>query len=183
MTKTVSLLVTSVLLALTLLASCGYRNANQGRLLYQRYFEATSPVGYGTLRAVATPAALDGDASILAQGKRYHQTADYDLALVSLRAYLESNPAPEAYLPELLAGTAAMASGYYDEARDYLERLPTEDSDADGAALWYLSLLDLREENLVAARGKLELLAASPARNQYPVGDVLGRLPSKGAGL
>lgn len=101
------------------------------------------------------------------------------MALVSLRAYLESNPTPDNFLPELLAGTAAMASGSYGEARRFLQQLPEEDSDADGAALWYLGLLDLREENLEAARGKLQLLAGSPARNQYPVEDLLGRLMVK----
>ncbi|NJC27730.1 hypothetical protein [Neolewinella antarctica] len=156
-------------------AISAYRQAAPGARLYNQYFTANSPIGYTTDRALGLTA-LAGDAAILEQGKRYHQDTDYDLALVSLRTYLDHNPVPNDYLPELLAGTAAMATGNYAEARSHLWQLPESDSDADGAALWYLSLLDLREENLVAARGKLRLLAGSPAGRQYPVEEVLGEL-------
>ena len=178
MPKVLTSLSFALLLLLSLLVGCNYRSANQGQRLYGKYFSAESPIGYQTLRAVGA-AQLDDEASILEQGKRYHQQQDYDMALVSFRAYLESNPEPASFLPELLAGTSAMASGYYDEARDYFERLPTNVSEADGAALWYLSLLDLRDENIDAARGKLEVLAKSAARNQYPVRDVLQQLSAK----
>ena len=168
-----------VLLAIAFAASSTYRNAKPGEVLYNRYFEAQTPAGAGITRAAVGEAAADPDVSILEQGKRYYQSEDYDLALVSLRAYLEANPTPEDYLPELLAGTAAMATGHYSEGKRYLQRLPESHAAADAAALWYLSLLDLREENLSAARGKLQLLADQRMGAEYPVTEVLQKLAAK----
>ena len=153
-----------------------YRQTNPGLHLYQAYFEATPHVGQGITRAAAAPS---GEYAVLEQGKRYHQAGQYDYALTSLRSYLTTQPIPADYLPELLAGTAAMATGNYAEARRYLQELPTEDTDADAAALWYLSLLDLHDENLDAAQGKLQLLTASPAARQYPVDELLAKIEKR----
>lgn len=172
--KSLPLLLVLVLMTLALVATTTYRQVNQGNRLYHQYFSAESPLGYQTTRAVGK--ASDQEASIWEQAKRYHQGKDYQLALSSLRNYFESEPAPNTFLPELLAGTAAMASGEYTEARRFFQEIPADNQEVDAAALWYLSLLDLKQENLQAAQGKLELLTSNPAGKAYPAEELLERV-------
>ncbi|OAV43297.1 hypothetical protein [Lewinella sp. 4G2] len=178
MKKLIPFLSTALLLLVAVLMVQGYRNATPGEVLYRQYFQAEMPANAGNTRAVAV-ATLDPDASLLEQGRRHYLSEDYDLALVSLRAYLESNPFPDDYLPELMAGTSAMATGNYAEGKRYLQQLPDTHDEADAAALWYLSLIDLHEEQLGAARAKLELLSQQPLGSEYPVNEVLGELNAK----
>ncbi len=91
------------------------------------------------------------------------------------RCYFDPNP-PATAQPELRRATTAMLAGDYSDARRLLQAVPTQDARADGAALWYLSLLDLREDNVLAARGKLQLLSQSPHAAPYPVTELLDRL-------
>ncbi len=167
-------------IALVFLAVCGtvltnFRQRNTGVMHYERYFSATPPTGYGLQRSLVSveAPANDLDQSILQQGILYHQAEDYDLALTSLRAYLESNPAPADHLPQLLATTAALATGHYGEAAKHLEAMPQTNPEAEAAAVWFSGLLDLRAEKLTAARSKFQLLSNMRSDGNYPVDAML----------
>lgn len=144
-------------------------------MLYETYFDATPVNGYATQRSL-TAATPDEDASILRQGVRYHQEQDYDLALMSFRAYLESNPEPNNDQVFLLAATAAMASGNYAEGEEYLMRIAKDDSEFGAAASWYIALLTLRKEKLDAAAAELRLLEQAGMDRLYPVKEILASL-------
>ncbi len=164
-----------MLLALCTLAVSQYRTARQGALLYAEYFSPIPPGGYGAQR-VLTAAATDTDASILRQGISYHQEGRYDYALTAFRAYLESHPEPEGYTVELLAATAAMASGEYSEGESYLEAMPKEVPAAKAAYIYYQALLTLRNEDLEQAGRKLELLKGLQAGGLFPAAEILDEL-------
>ena len=156
-------------------ALSSYREANKGALLFEEYFEAAPVEGYGTQRSL-TVGQRDTDASILRQGIAYHQQADYDLALVSLRAYLDSNPLPDNDQVFLLAATAAIASGNYAEGEEYLKQIAKDDAKFGAAASWHTALLALRKENLRAATGELRLLEQAGMNRLYPVKAILQNL-------
>ena len=163
----------SLLLLVFTSGSC-QRN-NTGVLLYEAYFDATPVNGYATQRSLAA-AALDEDASILRQGIRYHQERDYDLALMSFRAYLESNPEPGNDQVFLLTATAAMASGNYAEAEAYLKQIDKDNSEFAVAASWHTAMLALRNENLDAAAAELRLLEQAGMDRLYPIKAILADL-------
>lgn len=144
-----------------------------GTVLFEEYFDAAPPAGYGLQRGFQAVGGEDLDASILRQGILYHQQGAYDLALPTLRAYLESNPVPESYLPQLLAATAAMATGEYAEGAAHLEAMPTEQGEAAAAAAWYGALLALRENRYDEANAQLDLIGEYWPAHPYPVNDLL----------
>lgn len=164
-----------MLLALCTLAVSQYQTARKGALLYAEYFSPVPPGGYGAQR-VLTAVATDTDASILRQGISDHQEGRYDYALTAFRAYLESNPEPEEYTIELLAATAAMASGEYAEGRIYLEAMPKEAPVAKAAFVYYQALLELRNEELEEAGKNLELLKGLQAGGLFPAAEILDEL-------
>lgn len=161
-----------MLLALCTLAVSNYRTARQGALLYAEFFTPTPPSGYGSQR-VLTATATDTDASILRQGFSYHQAGRYDYALTAFRAFLEGNPEPEGYTVELLAATAAMASGEYEEGDAFLQGMPQEAPAAKAAYLYYSALLDLRQERLDDAGEKLARLKEMQAGSLFPAAEIL----------
>lgn len=152
-----------------------YRAERPGDRLFGAYFSAAPVQGYPAQRSLSA-GMVDADASILRQAYAYHKAADYDLALVSFRAFLESNPVPESDETLLLAGTSAVATGNYAEGAEYLRRV-----DENGAfaaeARWHLALLDLREGSLAAARGELRRISEAPAGRSLPVGELLEKIP------
>lgn len=149
-----------------------YRSHNSGRLLFEEFFEATPLGGYGTQRALGTIDQNDTDASILRQGIKYHQAGDYDLALVSLRAYLEGNPVQEEKAVMLLAAGAAMATGNYAEAREYVDEL----SESAPSAIWYDALLNLRVEDIQGAKASLTALTEKNSEASATAKELLTRL-------
>jgi lipopolysaccharide biosynthesis regulator YciM len=169
----IALLVASLLL--TAFAVSNYQRAHKGALLYETYFDATPVDGYATQRSLA--AGNEGtDASILRQGKLYHQQKDYDLALMSLRAYLESNSEPTSSEPLLLAATAAMATGRYDEGNEFLQLINLDSPDQGNTAKWYSALLLIRKGEKANATNLLRELEAQGMGRLYPVKDVLAKL-------
>lgn len=156
------------------MTACG--KANEGSRLFEKYFEASPANGYGTQRSLVADIS-DEDASILRQGVTYHQQADYDLALVSFRAYLESNPAPATDQPLLLAATAAIATGHYAEGEEYLNQIPADETEAGVASRWYIALLLLRRNDKRAAVWALRQIETSQNARAYPVGELLAKIP------
>lgn len=150
-----------------------HQHREQGAILFEQYFDADPPAGYGLQRSLQAAGGNDLDASILRQGILYHQQQAYDLALPALRAYLESNPVPESYLPQLLAATAALATGEFAEGAAYLEAMPTEEEEAAAAAAWYRGLLALREEKYKEADTQLRLVEKYWPTHPYPVAKLL----------
>lgn len=164
-----------VFLIVCAFALTGYSEDNAGKLLAEEFFSPVPVQGYGTQRAL-TAGSRDAAASILRQGIVYHQQQDYDLALVSFRAYFEEAPVREDYLPTVLATTAAIATGNYAEARELLNGIPKTEKDMRQDYLWHAALLDLRNENFPAARESLTELERMD-RTDYKVKALLGRLP------
>ena len=148
---------------------------NEGVLLFEEYFEAKPVAGYGTQRSLAAGIS-DEDASILRQGIAYHQRADYDLALVSFRAFLESNPVPATDQPLLLAATAAIATGHYAEGAEYLNQITEDDSEVGTAANWHQALLYLRKEEGSTALMELRNVELATAGRAYPTVELMGLL-------
>ncbi|MFT5999603.1 MAG: tetratricopeptide (TPR) repeat protein [Neolewinella sp.] len=175
MKKNISIALLVASLLLMAFAVSRYQRDHMGTLLYEAYFDATPANGYATQRSLAARNE-DTDASILRQGKLYHQQKDYDLALMSLRAYLESNPEPDNDQVFLLAATAAMASGNYVEAEEYLQQISKNDAKFGAAASWHMALLCLRKEDLRAAVWELRLLEQAGLDRLYPVKDILAKL-------
>lgn len=163
----------SLLLLVFVLSNCQHNHT--GTTLYEAYFDATPVNGYATQRSLAA-GNEDTDASILRQGKLYHQQKDYDLALMSLRAYLESNPEPGNHQVFLLAATAAMASGNYGEAATYLQQISQENPEFGAAASWHTALLALKKEDLSAATKELRSLELAGMNRLYPVQEILAKL-------
>lgn len=175
LTRTFTIALLAVITILTVFAMSSYRQGNAGTLLFEEYFSATPAQGYATQRSLAV-AGNDTDASILHQGKLYHQQQDYDLALMSLRAFLESNPVPATGEPLFLAATAASATGHYAEAAEYLAQIAPDEPEYGPEASWHTALLLLKDEKPVAARPYLEGLKNSGRGNLYPVEEVLKKL-------
>jgi tetratricopeptide (TPR) repeat protein len=173
--KAISIAVLLTSLVLLVFAISNYQRSHKGALLYETYFDATPADGYATQRSLSA-GNDDTDASILRQGKLYHQQKEYDLALMSLRAYLESNPEPDDGQVFLLGATAAMASGNYAEATAYLQQISKDDAELKAAASWHTALLDLREENLQKAINGLRLLEEAGQDRLYPVKEILAKL-------
>lgn len=172
MKKALPLIFGFLLLAICTLAVASFHSEKRGQRLYEEYFEATPPSGYGAQRALGTSNVTDADQSILRQGINYHQAGRYDYALTSFRAYLESNPEPETYTVELLAATAAMASGEFLEGKGYLETMTLDAPAAKAAYYWYQALLELRNEDLTEARQMLEKLRALPESKDYQAAEL-----------
>ena len=149
-----------------------YGESDGGVLLFEEYFEAKPVYGYGIRRSLAADLS-DTDASILRQGISYHQQADYDLAIVSFRAFLESNPEPADDQPLLLAATAAIATGHYAEGMDYLDEITEDDSETGTAANWHQALLHLRKGNNAAALAELQRVKQARAGRAYPTARLL----------
>lgn len=168
------MIILGLLLCCTLcvVAVQSYQSANTGRLLAEAFFDAQPPNGYGTQRVLTPVPATDAAASILRQGIRYHQEAKYDLALVSFRAYFADNPIIEDAQPASLAASAAFASGAYAETNRFIGELPADNV----TKMWLQALLELREENLVAAESLLSQLK-NRTDNPYPAAALLDRLP------
>lgn len=175
MKKVFHFAVALTVLVLSVLAVSGYAEDNAGKLLAEEFFSPVPARGYGTQR-VLVAGASDAAASILRQGVIYHQQEDYGLALMSLRAYLEESPVQEDHLALLLAATAAIATGYYTEARGFLDAVPRSGTAVHRDYLWYSALLDLRQEDTASARKQLERLDAL-GKTDYAVKALLGRLP------
>ncbi|WP_026231622.1 tetratricopeptide repeat protein [Neolewinella persica] len=172
MSKVLSIGLVAVITLFSIFAMTSYRQANKGALLFGKYFEAAPMEGYGTQRSLAS-GQRDTDASILRQGIAYHQQEDFDLALVSFRAYLEGNPEPDNGQVFLLAATAAMASGNYAEGEEYLEQIAKDDPQYGAAASWHTALLELRKEHLEVAAAEFRLLEQSGMDRLYPVKAIL----------
>jgi len=173
-----SLRTLGILAALALflgLAMVGFRSEKKGAALYHQYFDPTPVGGYGIQRALGVES-LTTDQSILQQGILYHQQREYDLALVAFRAYLEGQSVTAGPRPYLLAATAAMARGAYEEAAGYLDRMPRDDDAAVAAHGWYSALLDLREEKLSLAASRLKNLLEQKGGKEYPVSQVVTEL-------
>lgn len=165
-------------LAVCVIALTGYAKDNQGKLLAEEFFSPVPVRGYGTQRALIA-GSRDAAASILRQGIIYHQQQDYDLALVSFRAYFDEVPVREEYFPTVLASTAAFVTGNYEEAREFLDGISQTEKTVRQDYLWYTALLDLRDENFSAARERLTELEGM-GQKDYEVKALLGRLPKHG---
>lgn len=174
MSRTLSLLLGFLLLAGLVIATVTYRSAHLGNRLFKEYFTAVPQQGYGTQRGFARD--TDQEASVLRQAYNYHQNADYDLAIVSFRSYLSTNPVPaDARIP-ILAATAALANGHTAEAKELLTLVNEDDGAAYASATWYQAMAELRAERLVAAEVLLTELHDSRYAVAYPTGDLLERL-------
>jgi tetratricopeptide (TPR) repeat protein len=169
----IALLVASLLLIAFAVSS--YQRGNSGTIMYEAYFDATPVNGYATQRSLAA-GTNDTDASILRQGKLYHQQKDYDLALMSLRAYLESNPEQTSSKPLLLAATSALATGRYSEGEELLQLINMDIPEHGNAAKWYTALLHLRKEEKTKAAKLLRELETAGLGRLYPVKDILAKL-------
>jgi outer membrane protein assembly factor BamD (BamD/ComL family) len=175
LSKTVSIVLILGFIACSAFAIMSYRAEQPGARLFAEYFSAVPAQGYTAQRSLSARA-HDEDVSIIKQAYSYHKAADYDLALVSFRAYLESNPLPANEEALLLAGISAVATGEYAEGAEYLGQI-----DKDGAyaaeAWWHLAMIDLQRGDLKAARGELQRVAASSYSRNFPAEDVLAKIP------
>lgn len=172
MSKVLAIGLITALLLLSVFATATYGESNEGALLFEEYFEAEPAGGYGTQRSLAAGVS-DEDASILRQGIAYHQQADFDLALVAFRAFLESNPIPTTDQPLLLAATAAIATGHYAEGEEYLEQIAEDDSEVGTAANWHQALLHLRKEGRSAALVELRHVERATVGRSYPAAELI----------
>lgn len=159
----------------SVIAMTAYGRDQSGTRLFEAYFSATPPAGYATQRSLAV-ARQDEEASILRQAIVYHQQADYDLALVSLRAYLAGAPMPGHAETYLLAATAAVASGEYQEGKQYLELISPDDGATFIYACWYDVLLLLRQEQLAEAALRLRTNKAEMMNLDLPVVALLAQI-------
>lgn len=155
-----------------LLARAG---APSGERLYAEYFDAEPVSGYGTQRAFVR--LTDQEASVLRQAITYHQDRDYDYAIMAFRNYLATNPIPADPRIAVLAGTAAMATGHHQEAREYFDLLTEEDGFAYAESLWYGALNELHADRLPSVRVLLEELRDNRYASEYPLVDLMPRLP------
>ncbi|TXF83360.1 hypothetical protein FUA23_21595 [Neolewinella aurantiaca] len=177
MSKTVSIILVSVVVACSLFAMSAYKKEQPGKHLFSTYFDAAPSQGYTTQRSLSA-SANDTDASIIRQAYTYHKSADYDLALMSFRAYLESNPLPVSDETLLLAGTSAVATGNYAEGADYLDQIDQEGEYAS-EAWWHLALIDLQRGDLKAAKGELARVANSRYGHNFPTAQIMEELTEK----
>lgn len=175
MSKAITIGLVALILLLSVFAISYSRQENKGTLLFEKYFDAAPVEGYGTQRSL-TANQRDTDASILRQGIAYHQQADYDLALMSFRAYLESNPEPASDQVFFLAATAAIAAGNYTEGEELLNQVAKDDAEFGAAASWHTALLALKKENLPAATSELRSLEQAGIDRLYPVKKLLADL-------
>ena len=176
MSKTISTLLFLAFIACSVLAVYSYRAEQPGVRLFKDYFSPVPVQGYAAQRSLSA-GVNDEDASIIRQAYAHHKAADYDLALVSFRAYFESNPVPINDEALLLAGTSAVATGHYAEGEEYLDQI--EDSGAFAAeAWWHLALIDLREENLMAGRDELKRIIKKEAGG-LPASELLKKIPTQ----
>lgn len=164
-----------VFLVVCTFALTGYSEDNAGKLLAEEFFSPVPVRGYGTQRAL-TVGNRAAAASILRQGIIYHQQQDYDLALVSFRAYFDEVPVREEYFPTVLASTAAFVTGNYEEAREFLDGIPQTEKTVRQDYLWHTALLDLRNEDFSAARERLAELEGM-GQQDYEVKALLSRFP------
>lgn len=160
------------LIAFGIYALASFQEEQRGNLLFEEYFSAQPLTGYTTQRSLSS-GVTDTESSMLRQGIAYHQTEDYDLALVSLSAYLEGNPTDAPASSYVLAATAAIAIGHYAEGQEFLELVPTEDPEASLAANWHKALLRLRKEDFPAAKQLLEEINTTKGSSKYPVAELL----------
>lgn len=172
----------SIVILIALLAGISfvmfsYQQQEKGTALFEEYFDAAPPTGYGLQRGFQVAGGSDLDASMLRQGVLYHQQGKYDLALPALRAYLEGNPTPENYLPQFLAATAALATGEYAEGAIYLEAMPKEQGEAAAAAAWYGALLALRKKKYREATEQLRLIEQYWPAHPFPITALLDNYP------
>ncbi|MFT4687526.1 MAG: tetratricopeptide (TPR) repeat protein [Neolewinella sp.] len=175
MFKTIPIFLLLGFIACSVLAISSYRAEQPGVRLFTKYFSAVPMQGYSAQRSLAA-GMKEADASIIRQAYVYHEATNYDLALVSFRAYLESNPVPKSDETLLLAGTAAVAAGEYAEGAEYLDQIE-EGGEFTAEAWWYLALIDLQQGDLAAARGELKRVTGSNYGQLFPVKEVLGKIP------
>ena len=174
--RPIALLLILILLAVTAAVTMGYGQQRTGYHLAMEYFDPQPIEGYGTQRALVPAVSVAQEASFLRQGIRHHQLGDYDLALVSLRAYHDERPVANDYLPGLLASTAAFATGHYEEAEEWLGGMERGSAEGQRAYLWYKALCALRSEDFDTARDHLRRLTGLPG-NSYPTRELLAELP------
>jgi tetratricopeptide (TPR) repeat protein len=165
----------AILLLVSIFAMTTYGGTREGASLFEAYFDATPPDGYATQRSLAATR-QDEEASILRQAIIYHQQADYDLALVSLRASLDGFPMPGNAETYLLAATAATASGEYREGKQYLDLISPDDGVTFVYARWYAALLALRQEQTAEAASTLRTNQAEMMKLGLPVAALLERI-------
>ena len=158
-----------LLALLVLLASCGVDRT--GSRLYAEYFRPEPVGGYAAQRAFVR--ATEAESSVLQQAITYHREAAYDHAIVAFRNYLDDVATDADPRVFVLAGTAALATGNYDEASEYLNSLNEEDGPAYAEALWYGALNDLQAERIVSARVQLEELSDTEFAAEYPIQKLL----------
>lgn len=177
LSKTFSILLILGFIACSVFAVSSYRAEQPGVRLFGEYFSAVPVQGYAVQRSLSA-GANDEDASILRQAFAYHKSADYDLALVSFRAYLESNPLPVHEETLLLAGTSAVATGNYAEGAEYLDQIETS-GELAAEARWHLALIDLQQGKLTSARGELKRVATSKNGQGLPITELLEKIPQR----
>lgn len=177
MSKTISIVLVLGFIACSVFAILSYRAEQPGARLFTEYFSAVPIQGYTAQRSLSA-GVPDADASILKQAYTYHKAADYDLALVSFRAYLESNPFPVNEETLLLAGISAVATGEYAEGAEYLDQIDGGGEYA-AEAWWHLALIDLQRGDLKAARGELQRVTSNSYGRNFPAEDVLEKIPMR----
>ncbi len=175
MSKSISILFFLAFIACSVLAVSAYRAEQPGVRLFTAYFNPVPVQGYAAQRSLSA-GVNDADASIIRQAYAYHKAADYDLALVSFRAYLESNPAPVNDETLLLAGTSAVATGNYAEGEEYLDQIEKNGPFA-AEAWWHLALIDVRQGDFAAGKNELKRVISKAGTGILPASELLGQLP------
>ncbi len=170
----ISLLVGFIVCSIFAVSS--YRSEQPGARLFGKYFSAVPVQGYSVQRSLST-GANEEDAAIIRQAYNYHKATDYNLALVSFRSYLESNPLPENEEVLLLAGTAAVATGNYTEGAAYFDQIE-ESGDFAAEAWWHLALIELHEGNFTTARSELKKVVKSKATRSLTAVELLKEVPT-----
>lgn len=177
MSKTISIILVLGFIACSAFAVTSFRAERSGTRLFADYFNAEPIQGYTVQRSLAV-GNVDEDASIIRQAYSYHKAESYDLALVSFRAYLESNPLPENDEVLVLAATSAIATGNYDEGAQYLDQIE-DNGDFATEAWWYLALIDLREDKLTSAESELKRVITSKRGRSFPAKELMEKISLK----
>ncbi|MEM9929138.1 MAG: hypothetical protein AAF840_04930 [Bacteroidota bacterium] len=156
-------------------AVINFQKEQSGALLFEEYFSPQPLMGYSTQRSL-TAGDISSETSMLRQGIAYHQQEDYELALVALRAYLAGQPENPPPAAHLLAATAAIMTGQYEEGKALLEDGTPTASEYAIASTWYQALLAIRAQQFQQAKEALQRLSGTPGSEKYPINDLLRRL-------
>ena len=177
LSKIVSILLFLGFIACSVFAVSSFRAERSGARLFSEYFSAAPVQGYGVQRSLAVDQ-VDVDASILRQAYAHHKAENYDLALVSFRAYLESNPVPENDEVLMLAGTSAVAMGNYGEGAEYFDQIEATGEFA-AEAWWHLALINLQGDNLTDARSEWRKVSANKQGARFPAIELLEKISAR----